>query len=139
MRRRRNSAATAGGAGFAADGGSSFVESIVAAAIVAMALGATFRVVADGAARDRAAEARRTALLIAQSEMAAVGADIPLVPGDATGQFGDMAWRVEISPYGENEDKNAVGALLRVAVSVRPRDGGPNLVTLQSLRLGSGT
>ena len=116
------------------------MESIVAAAIVAMALGATFRVIADGAARDRAAEARRAALLVAQSELAAVGADIPLVPGDASGQSGDLAWRVDITPYGENEDQNnPAGRLLHVAVSVWPRDGGARLVTLQSLRLGRGT
>ena len=122
-----------------ADGGSAFVESIVAAAIVAMALGATYRVIADGAARDKAVAARRTALLVAQSELAAVGADIPLAPGDAAGQSGDLAWRVDITPYGENEGQNPAGELLRVAVSVRPRDGGADLVTLQSLRLGPGT
>lgn len=131
MRRRRNFTAT--------DAGSAFVESIIAAAIVAMALGATYRVIADSAARDRATEARRTALLIAQSELASVGADIPLAPGDTSGQSGDMTWRVEISPYGAGEDKNAAGELLRVAVSVGPQAGGPDLVTLQSLRLGPGT
>jgi hypothetical protein len=134
MRRRQQFAAWIGGP----DAGSAFVESIVAAAIVAMALGTTWRVVGDGAARDRAAEARRSALLVAQSELAAVGADIPLAPGDASGESGDMAWRVEITPYAENDDKNSVGELLRVAVSVGPRDGGSALVTLQSLRLGPG-
>ena len=134
MSRGRNFAATEAGA----DGGSAFVKSIVAAAIVAMALGATYRVIADGAARDRGAEARRTALLIAQSELAAIGADIPLAPGDTSGRSGDMAWQVDISHYGENDDKNAAGELLRVAVSVGPQDGGSSLVTLQSLRLGPG-
>ena len=122
-----------------ADAGSAFVESIVAAAIVALALGTTYRVIGDGAARDRAAEARRSALLVAQSELAAVGADIPLTPGDVSGQSGDMAWRVEITPYAESEDKSPVGALLRVGVSVWPRNGGSALVSLQSLRLGSGS
>lgn len=122
-----------------ADAGSAFVESIVAAAIVAMALGATYRVIADSAGRDRAAEARRAALLVAQSELANVGVEIPLAPGDASGLSGDMAWRVAIAPYDENQDKNPAGELLYVAVSVAPRDGGPALVTLRSLRLGPGT
>jgi uncharacterized protein YcgI (DUF1989 family) len=139
MRRRRNFTATGAGAGPAADRGSAFVESIIAAAIVAMALGTTYRVIADSAARDRASEARRVALLIAQSELASVGADIPLAPGDTSGQSGDMTWRVEVSPYGAGGDKNPAGELLRVAVSVGPQAGGPNLVTLQSLRLGPGT
>jgi len=135
MRRRRNTRAGDPGA----DAGSAFVESIVSAAIVAMALGATYRVVADSAARDRAAESRRAAVLVAQSELAAVGADIPLVPGDTSGQSGDLDWRVDITPYGESQDNSPVGQLLRVAVSVSPRGGGASLVTLQSLRLGSGT
>jgi hypothetical protein len=134
MRRRQQFAARSGGG----DTGSAFVESIVAAAIVAIALGTTWRVVGDGAARDHAAEARRAALLVAQSELAAVGADIPLAPGDASGESGDMAWRVEITPYAENEDRGPGGELLRVAVSVSPRSGGSTLVTLQSLRLGPG-
>lgn len=123
----------------ARDAGSAFVELIIAAAIVALALGTTYRVIADGAARDRATEARRAALLVAQSELAAVGTDIPLASGDATGQSGDMAWRIDISPYEENDDRNPVGGLWDVAVSVRPRGGGPNLVTLRTLRLGPGT
>jgi hypothetical protein len=122
-----------------AETGSAFVESIVAAAIVALALGSTFRVIADGAARDRAVEARRAALLVAQSELAAVGADIPLAPGDTSGQTGDLAWRVDISPYAEGDEQNPAGELLHVAVSVWPREGGSSLITLQSLRLGPGT
>jgi len=121
------------------EGGSAFVEAIIAAAIVALALGTTWRVVADSAARDRAAETRRTALLVAQSELADIGEDIPLVPGDASGQSGDLAWRVEIAPYAESEDKSSAGTLLEVAVSVSPLAGGPRLVTLHSLRLAAGT
>jgi hypothetical protein len=120
------------------DGGSAFVESVIAAAIVAMALGATWRVVADGAARDRAAETRRTALLVAQSELADVGADIPLVPGEAAGRSGNLTWRVEITPFAENDDRTTVGDLMDVAVSVWGPSGGPSLVTLRSLRLASG-
>jgi hypothetical protein len=124
-----------------ADAGSALVESIVAAAIVALALGTTLRVIADSAARDRAADARRTALLVAQSELANVGADIPLAPGDGSGRWGDLAWRVRISPYGEDEqggEGNPAGRLLYVVVSVSPIAGGPDLVTLRSLRLGPG-
>jgi type II secretory pathway pseudopilin PulG len=119
--------------------GSAFVESIVSAAIVALALGATYRVIADGAGRDKAAEARRAALLVAQSELADVGADIPLSAGDASGQSGDLAWRVAITAYNEDEDKNPAGKLWDVAVSVGPLEGGPTLITLRSLRLGAGS
>lgn len=120
----------------AGESGSVFVESIIAAAIVAMALATTFRVIADSAARDRAIEARRAALLVAQSELDAVGSEIPLVPGRTAGVAGDMVWRVAVFPYPEGGEANAVGILWRVAVTVGPRAGGPDLATLESLRLG---
>jgi hypothetical protein len=133
-----SSAAPEDGAAHRREAGSAFVEAIIAAAIVAMALGATWRVVADSAARDRDVETRRMALLVAQSELADIGEDIPLVPGDASGQSGDLAWHVEIAPYAESEDRSSAGALLEVAVSVSPLAGGPRLVTLHSLRLAAG-
>jgi len=120
----------------AGDAGSVFVETIIAAAIVAMALGATLRVVADGASRDRGAEARRAALLVAQSELADVGSEIPVVAGESAGQSAGLSWRVDIAPYGAGDAGNAVGGLYAVTVRVRDRSGGPALVTLRTLRLG---
>jgi hypothetical protein len=120
----------------AADRGAVFVEAMIAAAIVAMALGSTFQVIADGAARDRRIEARRMALLVAQSEMADVGADIPLQVGETTGVSGRYAWRVDVSAYTAEGAANSAGALLKVSVAVRPREGGPLLATISGLRLG---
>jgi hypothetical protein len=114
-----------------------FVESLIASAIVAMALAAMFRVVADGAASDRAVMSRRMALLVAQSEMDAVGATIPVAPGQSSGVTGELIWRLEISPYEEGGDADQAGGLYRVVVSVRPRAGGADLVSLRSLRLGA--
>ena len=114
------------------DSGAVFVEALVAAAIVAMILAATFRVIADTAARDRMAEARQGALLVAQSQLAAVGADIPLSEGRTSGLAGDLLWRVDIAPAGQFGDDNAAGSLWRVAVSVRPRAGGVPLIVLRA-------
>ncbi len=118
------------------DAGSVFVESIIAAAIVAMALGGTFQVIADSAARTRAAEVRRAGLLVAQSEMAAVGAEIPLQSGETAGLSGDLIWRVRVSPYADGVEARAVGALWRVSVAVQPRAGGADVARLETLRLG---
>lgn len=107
----------------------------MAAAIAAMALGATFRVIGDSAARERAVEARLAALQIAQSELADVGADIPLTPGDTEGVLGAMAWRVEVAPYADASQESAAGHLVQVTVTVRPRAGGANLAELTTLRL----
>jgi len=77
------------------------------------------------------------ALQVAQSELAAVGAEIPLSPGQTAGVSGDLVWRVDVSPYNAEGQPNAAGGLWKVAVSVRPRAGGPDIATLQTLRLGA--
>jgi len=122
--------------GTSADLGAVFVEAVIASAIVAMALGATYRVIADSASRDRAAQARRVALLIAQSELADVGAEIPLASGDTSGIDGDLVWRVDVSSYTQGNDDSDAGGLWEVSVVVKPRAGGANLVTLRTLRMG---
>jgi hypothetical protein len=119
----------------AGDSGSIFVEAMIAAAIVAMALSGTFKVIADNATRARAAEARRAALLVGQSELADVGAEIPVAPGTSEGVSGDLLWRVDVAPYADESQSGSVGALFAVTVSVSPAIGGPALVTLSTLRL----
>jgi hypothetical protein len=119
-----------------ADGGAVFVESMIAAAIVAMVLGTTFQVIADGARRERAADAHRLALLVAQSELADVGADIPLEPGETSGVAGPFVWRVDVTPYTAEGGVNSAGALWKAAITVRRRDGGATLAALSTLRLG---
>ena len=120
------------------DSGAVFVEALVAAAIVAMILAATLRVISDGAARERMTESRRMALLVAKSELAAVGSEIPIEPGESAGFAGNLVWRADISPYDAAGGANSAGELMRVRISVRPRAGGPDLVVLDSLRLGAG-
>jgi hypothetical protein len=118
------------------DRGSVFIESMVAAAIVAMGLAATFQVISDSARRNRDVDSHRAALLIAQSELAAVGSEFPLHAGETMGGDGDFIWRIEVSPYSDGVASSAAGGLWRVSVAIRPRAGGPDLVTLQTLRLG---
>lgn len=122
------------------DRGSVFIESLVASAIVAMILVATLRVVADGAAHTREVEDRRVALMVARSELAAVGAEIPLEPGENGGLSGNMLWSVRIAPYddlnGSGALASAAGRLWNVRVGVRPRGARRDLAVLETLRLG---
>jgi hypothetical protein len=117
------------------DSGSVFIESMVAAAIVALSLAAMYRVIEDGAMRDRAVNEKQNALLIAQSELAAVGSAIPLAQGMTGGTEGPYAWRVDISPSDTESAASNTGPLWQVTVSVRPLDGGNAIVTLNSLAL----
>ena len=117
------------------DRGSALIESMIAAAIVTLALGTTYQIIADSVARERLAQARSGAYLVAQSELADVGSEIPVEQGQTSGVSGPFAWRVEMSPFETGQATSSAGALLRVTVSVRAREGGPELATLQSLRV----
>ena len=117
--------------------GSLLIEALIASAIVAMVLAGAYQVVGDSAGRLRGLEARRTAYLIAQSQLAAVGAETPVQSGATAGTQGDFAWRIDITPYADSLAASAAGELYRVRVSVRPRrDENHDLAVLTSLRLG---
>lgn len=121
------------------DSGSVFVELMIAAAIVALSLAAMYRAIGDGALRNRQINQKQTALLVAQSELAAVGSAIPLSPGTTGGTDGPYAWRVDVEPFNGDADASDAGALWQVNVSVRALDGGNVLVSLTSLALAPGT
>lgn len=114
-----------------ADAGSVLVETMVAAAIMAVVLGAACQGLGDGARRVASAERARLAWLEARSRLDEVGADIPLAPGASSGQDGELDWRVRIDPAPGGALTN--GRLLSVAVDVS-QDGRP-LASLSSLRL----
>lgn len=120
------------------DSGSVFIESMVAAAIVALSLAAMYRVIEDGAMRNRAVNEKQTALLIAQSELAAVGSAIPLAQGMTGGTDGPYAWRVDISSTDAQSAPSSAGQLWQVTVSVRALEGGNAIVTLNSFALSPG-
>jgi hypothetical protein len=118
----------------AADAGSVLVEAMVAVAVIAMMLAVTYRATGDSVLRARAAEASRAAILVAQSRIASVGAEIALTPGETTGVDGAYAWRVEVAPAAE--DASATGRLMSVAAEVRDRNGALR-ARLRTLRLAS--
>jgi Tfp pilus assembly protein PilX len=115
--------------------GSILVEALVSAALMALVLGGMFRVTADSAARHHMVEDRRYALMLARSQLAAVGSAIPLSTGAVEGSDAGEVWRVETSPCGSGEDDKSVGVLYCVVVSVREAGTAAPLVTLSSRRL----
>ena len=115
------------------DTGSILVEAMVAVAVIAMMLAVTYRSVGESVLRSRAAEASRTAAMIAQSRLAMVGAEIPLAPGDTTGVDGDFTWRVRIEPA--PQEASATGVLLSVRASVRRRADAADRAVLATQRM----
>ena len=118
--------------------GSALIEAMVAAAIIAVTLASMYGAILESAARNRMAEQRRMALLIAQSELAAVGSAIPAVPGVTEGTQGNFYWRVDIEPYGDGPPASMVGQLCTVTVQVADPRRAP-LAQLTTLTLARGT
>jgi type II secretory pathway component PulJ len=111
--------------------GFALVEAVVALAIVAFILGATFETLAMARSAIAGAEARREAMLEARSIVAQLGATLPLVPGTSQGQDGVLHWRVDIDTVQGRE----IGTPLSHAV-VTVSDGQAHvLARLETLRL----
>ena len=88
--------------------------------------------IGDGAVRSREGERSRMAELEARSRLAEVGADIPLVPGSASGEDGELVWTVAIAPAAMNA--GGAAPVLEVSVDVTGSDG-VHLAGLKSLRI----
>ncbi len=120
------------------DLGSILIEALVSAAIVAGVLGLLFSTLADAETRRQGLEARRLALMIAQSRLASVGAEIPIATGETQGAEAGLAWRVRIEPgASEGLAISRIAPPSLVMVSVRRATGGADLVTLSTLRLAA--
>jgi hypothetical protein len=127
--------------------GSVLIEAMCGAAIISMTLIAMYTSIVTTAAHNRMAESRRTAMMIAQSELAAVGPIIPTSPGTTEGTNGDFYWRVDISPYSQGggppqpalgQVPNQTGQLCLVTVTVADQRRAP-LAVLSTLTLARGT
>jgi hypothetical protein len=119
-----------------AERGSVFVEALTATAIVAAVTAAMLTTVGQAGARRQAVETRRAALMVARSQLAAVGAAVPVRPGQLEGADGDFVWRVTVEPWpGDNAGESLAGSLELVSVAVRPAAGGEDLAVLETLRL----
>ena len=125
------------------ESGSALVEAMVGAAIVAGTLAGMFSAIRESAAHNFMIEQRRVAMMIAQSELAAVGPVIPTSPGVTEGTQGDYYWRVDIEPYGAVPQQtgfgtppNIAGVLCSVHVTVADVNRRPlaNLTTLTLAR-----
>ena len=120
------------------DEGSVFVEALVACAVVAAVLAGMFEVIEASARRRLALEERREALMIARSELAALGDEIPVAPGVVDGVEDDYRWRVRVeAPLAQSLAISHAGSLYPVSVSVAPARGGADLVVLKTLRLAA--
>jgi general secretion pathway protein I len=122
------------------DRGSAFIEALAATAIVAGVLAVTFETLVAADQRGREIADRRTALMIARSELAQVGSSLPVTPGDVEGSQAGFNWRVSIEPGEADTTIGAqVGPPALVTVAVWRASGGGNLVVLKTMRTTAGS
>jgi general secretion pathway protein I len=133
-------------------GGFSLLEVLVAFVILALVLGVVMRIYAQGMARVSESDSIARAVLLAESKLAQVGADIPLEEGELSGIENDEAlrWRVRLVAY--DPDKAAATAagavqtvmpvrLLQVEVEVSwgESQAAPRSLRLQTVKLAPRT
>lgn len=117
------------------DAGTLMVETLIAAGIVAVMLAAMYTSMADSADRQRKVAMRRQALMVARSELALVGAEVPAIPGRTTGLSGNYVWQIDVANYGGDLNASQAGPLGLVTITVgRKGERGP-LATIRTLRL----
>jgi general secretion pathway protein I len=118
--------------------GSALVEALVGIAIVSVTLAGMYRAVADSAARNHMAQDKRTASLVAQSELASVGSLVPLAPGTTTGISAGYRWEIDVQPLTLKMPKSDAGGLWDVMVAVRSTKG-TLLTSLHTAAVGGNT
>jgi type II secretory pathway pseudopilin PulG len=119
------------------ENGSVLIEAIIAVAIVSMMLVVMYKSVSQSVTGAHRVAEKRQALLVAQSEMDAVGSVLPLRPGSVSGTEGSFVWQLDIAPYPAAGGPSKSGPLYQVTVSVRGHDSGVDLITLRTLQIGS--
>lgn len=113
--------------------GFALAETLVAAAIIATMLGVTFQTIESGARQARQIEDRRQAMLVAQSQLTAVGAAQSTSFGETSGLTSGIRWRLTVQPYRANEPSGA--RLEQVSVTAGLASDKRDLVVLRTVRV----
>jgi general secretion pathway protein I len=119
--------------------GFTLLEVLVAFTILALVMGALLRVFSGGMRTAEVARDHAVGTLLAESKLAAIGIEEPLVEGERTGVFDNgYRWHYSIDRYQEQEDAEEKIVPYRLILTVEwgPAGSGGS-VTLTTLRLGS--
>ena len=113
--------------------GFALVETLVATAIIAGMLGVTFQTVQSGARQTRMIEDRRRAMLVAESQLQAVGAGQSSSFGETRGLTSGVRWRLTLRPYRADQPSDA--PLQLVSVSAGLEGEQRDLIILKTIRV----
>jgi len=116
--------------------GFTLLEVLVALVCFAMVFGILAQIMRTGMRQSASAETSIMAGLVARSQLARVGAELPLEPGETEGEVDGMRWRTTIQlTEGGAEDVDISAYRIDVTVAWgAPEDD--RAVTLTTLRIG---
>lgn len=121
--------------------GMTLIEVLVAFVVLSLTMAVIMQIFSGGMRNARLAESYSRAVFLAESRLAAVGTERPLVAGVDIGQVGeDLRWQVTISPI--DDDGTTQSQIMPVRLyQVRAQvgwneDGRQRQVELSSLRVG---
>lgn len=119
--------------------GFTLLEVLVALAIAAVALSTLIPMLGDVLRRATDTETMSAAILLAQSKLAAIGREHPLITGSSTGTTAEgLRWQARVERYGDAAEQRAWPvAAYAVTVEVRWQERGKDKsIALATLRLG---
>ena len=119
--------------------GFTLVEVIAALAILSLSLVVLFSTLSDGFYNQQKAKSLSQATRLAQSLLAQVGTELPLRPGETSGNLGGhFRWTVQIVPFGTAADQREwPAAAYHVSIKVFANDRSEEpVLTLTTMRLG---
>lgn len=119
--------------------GYSLLEVLVAFALLAAALGILLGAMSRASQQVRHGEDMARARLHAQSLLAGLGIEQPLVPGSTQGQWeqGRFRWQLQLQPWQEGGSQ-AASSLLHYRLQVRWGERPGDRLALEGLRLAGG-
>lgn len=120
--------------------GFSLIEILVAFMILAMSLTVIYRIFSGGLRNVALSEDYARAVLVAESQLAAIGISEPLVRGVSAGEWGErFRWQQVVEPYQPWQQHKELSTQLlayRITVSVDwEHAGSSRQVSLSSVRL----
>jgi general secretion pathway protein I len=129
MRRRRNNRAQ----------GFTLLEVLVAFTMLALVMGVLLQVFSGGLRTAEVARDHAVGALLAESKLADIGIEEPLIEGERAGTFDNgYRWHYSIDRYQEQDDAEEKIVPYRLILTVEwGQTGSGGSVTLTTLRLGS--
>ena len=113
--------------------GFTLIETLIATAIIAGMVGTTYQVITTSARQTGEVENRRLAILVAQSQIAAVGAAQNSGFGETRGVTDGIRWRIVIDAY--RSGPVSAARLEQVRVTTGLDSDGRDLFTVRTIRV----